>query len=121
MKKLLLTLGVVAPLALAGVAYAETTTPSDYAQDVTAGQSQLTSDQNAKTQANEVKDGENVEGQVDDGQVGVDEKVGQQEGEMGDNESGETTHGEAHSGSQEQSTDGGNAAETTQTNGGANQ
>ena len=124
-KKILLIAGIAAPLAFAGVAYA-VTVPSDFAQDVTAGQNQLNGDQSAKTQANEVKDGENVEGQVDDGQVQVDETVGQQEGNMGDNEGGEAAHGEANSGSSESSTNGSNSGSSsspglTQTNGGTNQ
>lgn len=94
MKKLLLIAGVAAPLALSGAVYAATV-PSDFAKDVNAGQSQLSSDQNAKTQANEVKDGESVEAQVDDGQVQVDETVGQQENNMDDNQSGEASHSEA--------------------------
>lgn len=121
MKRILLALGVIASLNFAGVVYAEATVPSDYNQDVTAGQNQLASDQNAQIQAKEVKDGENLEGQVDDGQVQVDEEVGQQEGEMGASVSGETTHGEAQSGSEEQSINGSDAAGTTQTDGGENQ
>jgi hypothetical protein len=122
LRKTLLTVAVIAPLAVAGVAYASTTTvPSDYSQDVTAGQNQLNADTNAKTQANEAKGSEAVEGQIDDGQVQVDETVGDQESNMGDNQSGETSHDQADSGSSDQSTGSTANSDLTQTRGGASQ
>ncbi len=86
--KYLATLGVIAPIALAGIVYAATV-PSDYARDVEQGNVEVKSDPNAASQANEIKDAENVEGNIDDGQVQVEEIVGDQEGSMGDNQSGE--------------------------------
>jgi hypothetical protein len=115
-KKIILTAGAVTPLAFAGVVHAATI-PSDYAQDVTAGHNQISSDQSVKTQANEVKDGEHVEGQVDDGQVEVNETVGSQENEMEDSEGGEASHGEASTDASSSERGG----STTETNGGTNQ
>lgn len=110
MKKLLLIIGTAAPLALAGVAYAATV-PSDYAQDVTAGQSQLSTDPTAKAQADGVKGGESVKGQIDDGQVEVDETVGDQESNMEDGQSGEAVHGDASSGESDSSTTNGGTSQ----------
>lgn len=126
MKKLLLIAGVAAPLALAGVAFA-VTVPSDYVQDVTAGQTQLSTDQSAKTQADAVKGGESVDGQVDGAQEQVDETVSDQESNMGDTQSGEAVHGDASSGESDSSTKDGssagtsNSTNTTTTNGGTSQ
>ena len=124
MKRLLLA-GVVAPLAFMGVVYAATV-PSDYAQDVTAGQNQLATDQTAKIQADAITAGENVQGQVDEAQVQVDETISDQESEMGDNQTAEVTHGDATSGLSDSTTDSsssdtGNSTGSTTTNGGATQ
>ncbi len=88
LRKLLVASAALAPLAFASAAHAMTV-PSDYAQDVKDGNSQISSDPTAKTQQNEVKDGENVEGQVDDSDVQVDETVGDQEDNMDDSQQGE--------------------------------
>ena len=90
LNKLVVALIVMAPLAFASAAYA-VTVPSDYAQDVQDGNRQVTADKTAKAQQNEVKDGENTEGQVDDGQVDVNETVGEQEGSMDDSQHGESS------------------------------
>jgi hypothetical protein len=90
-KKLILAAGVTAPLAFTGVGFAATT-PSDYAQDVQAGQNQIHEDADAKSHANEVKEGEIVEGQVDDGDVEVNETVGEQENGAGDSQHGGSSH-----------------------------
>ncbi len=78
LKRIFVALAAIAPLAFASAAYA-VTVPSDYAKDVKDGNSQVSSDPAAKTQQNEVKDGENVEGDVDNDQVEVDEQVEPQE------------------------------------------
>ena len=88
-RKSLVTLSIVAPLVFAGVAYA-VTVPSDYAQDVKDGTNQVKNDTGAQSQANEVKGDESIEGQVDDGQVQVNETVGDQENNMNDSQQGES-------------------------------
>lgn len=88
-KKTLTTLSILAPLTFGSIAYASTV-PSDFSQDVKDGTAQLSSDSKAQAQANEVKDGENVDGQVDDGQVSIDETVGAQENNMDSSQSGES-------------------------------
>lgn len=99
MKKLFILAGfVVLPLATVSVAYAlpeNTTQPSDYSQDVTAGQKELANDQSAKNKANEVKNDENTLAEVDDVQESVNEIVGNQEDNMGQGVSGESIHGNA--------------------------
>lgn len=90
LKRILVASAAMAPLALASAAYA-VTVPSDYAQDVKDGNSQVSSDPTAKAQQTEVKDGEKVEGQVDEGDVQVDETVGDQENSMDGAQSGETS------------------------------
>ena len=105
-KRLLLTLGAMAPLAFVGIAHA-VTVPSDYAQDVKDGNSQVSSDPTAKSQQNEVNDDENTEGQVDDGDVQVDETVGDQENDMDDSQTGEAkdSNDKKDSGTSTQGTD----------------
>ncbi len=73
---------VVLTLAGVGTALAATTTStveSDYSQAVTEGQAQIHNDPAAAANQNEVKDGERVEGDVDNGQVEVQEQVDPQE------------------------------------------
>jgi hypothetical protein len=99
MKKLFLLAGfVVLPLATVSVAYAlpeNTTQPSDYSQDVSAGQKELANDQSAKNKANEVNKDENTLAEVDDVEETVTETVGSQEDNMGQDVSGESVHGDA--------------------------
>jgi hypothetical protein len=99
MKKLFLLAGLVMlPLTTVSVAYAlpvNTTQPSDYSQDVTAGQKELANDQSAKNKANEVNNDENTLAEVDDVEETVNETVGSQEDNMGKDVSGESIHGDA--------------------------
>ncbi len=88
LKRILVTIAAMTPLAFASVAYA-VSVPSDYAQDVQDGNSLVSSDPTAKSQQNEVKDGENTEGQVDDGDVQIDETISDQENDMDDSQQGE--------------------------------
>ena len=101
MRKLILTVGVIGALSLASTAYAVALTPSDYSQDVTAGQNELKNDPAAKNNAVGVNGNEDNQAQVDNGQVAVDETVGSQEASMGDSQAGETMHGEASTGQSE--------------------
>ncbi|GAC1387638.1 MAG: hypothetical protein NVS1B7_0250 [Candidatus Saccharimonadales bacterium] len=88
-KRLLLILTMVAPLVVGSAAYA-VMVPSDFAQDVKDGTAQLQNDTKAQAQADNLKADEKVEGQVDDGQVDVNETVGDQEGNMDNAQSGES-------------------------------
>ncbi len=119
MKKLIVTLSLAVPLAMSGMAYAATV-PSDFARDVTEGTNQLNSDPLAKTQANAVNDGEHAEGQIDDGQVEVNETVGDQEGNMDSGQQGESSDSSTNSNGDTvgASTNSGSA---TTSNGGTNQ
>lgn len=83
-------------LATGSTAYALSTQPSDYSQDVTAGKKELANDKAANNQAVEVDSAENTVGQIDDGEVGVDQTVVEQEGNMGEDQGGESLHGDAN-------------------------
>jgi hypothetical protein len=111
--KYLVTLGAITPLVMAGVVYAATT-PSAYATDVQNGQAQIKSDSEASSKANEVKDGENVEGQVDDGQVEVQEQVEPQEATE-PAESGDSAKGQSDSSSRSTNGTSGNESPSGQT------
>lgn len=102
-------------LATAGTAYALSTHPSDYSQDITAGQKELVNDQAAKNQAGKVNAAENTVGQVDDSEVGVDETVGQQEGDMGQDQAGESQHGDANVSESTEHSDAGSPATDSST------
>lgn len=116
MKKLLLIAIIVLPLATTSAALAVTMQPSDYQQDVTAGQKELASDQVAKNQAGEVGTAEHADGQVDNGEATVEQTVGEQESNMGDKEGGESVHGDA----QVTVTSDGNGSNVTNANGSSN-
>lgn len=78
--------------------------PSDYARDVSDGQAEVKASPDAASNQTEVQSDETVSAQVDDVQVQVDQAIGAQEGQMGDNESGESQGGSVTDNGQPQPT-----------------
>lgn len=81
--------------------------PSDYSRDVADGQTEAQAHADIAAYEKEVKDSESIQGQVDNGQVQVDQTVGPQESQMDDGTSGASGVD--------------NAAPTTDSSGGSNQ
>ncbi len=73
---------------ISGSALAVGSVQSDYANDINSGQNSLKTDSAGSTNANEVKSAENVEGDVDNGQVEVQEQVDASEATDNDSTSG---------------------------------
>ncbi|HWZ65735.1 MAG TPA: hypothetical protein VNX65_02970 [Patescibacteria group bacterium] len=70
-----------------GVAFAAPI-QSDYARDLADGQAEAQAHSDIAAYEQEVKDSENVQSQVDNGQVQIDQTVGPQESQMDDGTSG---------------------------------